>query len=64
MSQRFEIWIIDKKWMTVNENTKKKEEKKYEKEERKIKKTKKAETKNKRTEQQSLNKLFNNAMYK
>ena len=45
MSQRLEMWTIAPKWMTMNENVKKEEEK-NEKDERKIKKTKMAKTKN------------------
>ena len=45
MSQRLEIWTIAQKWMAMNENVKKEEEK-NEKDERKMKKTKKMKTKN------------------
>ena len=45
MSQRLDIWTIAQKWMTMNENVKKEEEK-NEKDERKMKKTKKTKTKN------------------
>ena len=58
MSQRHEIWTLAQKWMTMNENVKKEGE--IEKNERKMKKTKRTKTKNKITNQQSLNKLFNN----
>ena len=44
MSQRFEIWTIAQKWMTMNENVKKEE--KNEKDERKMRKTEKMKTKN------------------
>ena len=44
MSQRLEIWIIAQKWMTMNENVKKKEKNK--KDEGKMKETKKRKTKN------------------
>ena len=47
MSQRFEIWTIAQKWMTINEIVKKKKkEKKNEKDERKMKKMKKLKIKN------------------
>ena len=45
MSQRLEICTIAQKWMTMNENMKKRR-KKAEKEEGKTKKTKKTKTKN------------------
>ena len=44
MSQRFEIWTITQKWVTMNENMKKEDE--NEKDERKMKKTKRTKTKN------------------
>ena len=46
MSQRLEIWNIAQKWMTMNENVKKRRKKRKEKDERKMKKMKKTKIKN------------------
>ena len=63
MSYRLETWTIAQKWITMNENVKKRR-KKAKKRRKKMKKTKKMKAKNKRKKQQSLNTLFKNQIYK